>query len=107
MDFFNQSLYTLFVGYIAHVAFDVGDAGFFIVVQSALEGSFVDIVKNDVLYAGGYKRFGDVETNAVRCAGNPCVLTFEREKIHCCDALRLKVYLSRCCWLGYPVSNQN
>ena len=77
VDRLDKGLDGHFVGHVAHVAVDVLDACFLVVVQTALEGSLVDVVENDVLDAGCDECLRNVEADAVRRTCNPGVLTFE------------------------------
>ena len=79
VDGVNQLADSHLVGHVADIALHVGDASLLVVVKSALQGSLVDVVKHDVLHTSLYKGLCNVETNAVRCACNPRILTFERE----------------------------
>ena len=62
-------------GYIAYIAFNVVDTSLFIIVETALQSSFVNVVEDDGFDASSNKCLSNVETNTVRCTSNPSVLT--------------------------------
>ncbi len=76
MDFVDQVFDGIFVGDITDIALDVLDACLLVVVQTALKGSLVNVVKDNGLGTSSYESLGDVETNTVGSAGNPGVLSF-------------------------------
>ena len=79
MDLLHEGLDVVFLRDIAHIALDVLDAGLLVVGESALECCLVDVVEDDVLDTCCNECLCNVEANAVRCAGDPGVLTFQRK----------------------------
>ncbi len=82
MDAFNEGFDSVLVGDIAYIAVHILDARCSIVIESAPEGFFVDIIEDDVLYSGCDKGFCDVETDSITCACYPSVFSFQRKEIH-------------------------
>ena len=79
MNGFDKGFHIVFLGDVADIAVHVGDACLAIIVPSTLKSRFIDIVKHDVLDARGYKCLSNVESDTIRCACYPRILTFKRE----------------------------
>ena len=79
MDSFYESLYSILVSNVTYIAVHVFDASLFIVSESALESSLVDVIEDNVLHASSHESLGDVEANTVRCACNPRIFTLKGE----------------------------
>ena len=77
MNLLNEGLYAHLIGNVADVTVNVLDTCCLVVVETSLESCLIDVIENDVFDTGCDKCFCNVETDTVRCAGNPGVLSFE------------------------------
>ena len=68
-------------GNVADISLDILDTFCLVVSETTLESLLVDIIEDDVLYSGCNECFSNVETNSVRCAGNPGVFAFKAKWI--------------------------
>ena len=82
MDCIHQGLHIIFFGDVAHISVHVGNAGSRIVVESALQRRFVNIVKDNILYSGLGVCLRYTETDAMGRSGNPGILTFKRKGVY-------------------------
>lgn len=92
VDLLHECLYVIFLRYVAYVALHVLNAGLLIVVKTALQGCFINVVEDDVLDTGGYESLGDVETDTIKEA--PVIQAFlpSRENKFAIICFVLEVY---------------
>ena len=81
MNLFNESLDSHLVGNVTDITFYIGYTRLGIIGEPSFEGRLIYVVENNVLDTGCNKCFRNVETNSVRCACYPSVLSFKRKKI--------------------------
>ena len=75
MNLLNGCLYSILVSYVADITLYVCNTCLLVVVQATLQSSIVNVVEDDVLNTCCNESLSNVETNTIRCAGNPGVLT--------------------------------
>ena len=77
VNFLNQRLDVVFLGHVAHITLHVLDASLLVVSQTTLQGSLVDVVKDNCFDTCCNECLRNVEANAIRSACNPRILTFQ------------------------------
>ena len=76
VNFLYEGLHGILVSNVTDVAFHVLDASLLVVVKSALKGSFVNVVEDNVLNTGSHESLGNVKADAIGSACNPGILSF-------------------------------
>ena len=77
VNLLHECLHGHFVSHVTNIALHILDASLFVVVQTTLQSSLVDVVENNVLNTCCNKSLSNVEANSVGCASDPGVFSFQ------------------------------